>query len=71
MFYFNMEPRRKLNKNVLARVICGGSSGLNFFKIIQHGIISEIVLAAKTIIFHFRRGSMLNKTLKCFKIILF
>jgi len=38
----------------------GGGSGLKFFKLIlfQHGTTSEmnkIVLAAKTILFHFRR----------------
>jgi len=39
MFYFNMEPRLKWNKNVLAWVTNGSGSGLKFFKIIlfQHG----------------------------------
>ena len=38
MFCFNMEPRLKRNKNVLAWVTNGSGSGLEFFKIIlfQH-----------------------------------
>ena len=31
---------------------------------------NKIILAAKIILFHFRRGSMFKKTLKFFKIIL-
>jgi len=43
----------------------GSGSDLKFFKIIlfQHGTTSEmkkIILAAITILFHFRRGSMLK-----------
>jgi len=41
-----------------------GGSDLKFFRIIsfQHGTIPEMknILAAKTILFHFRRGSMLK-----------
>jgi len=59
---------------MFSMVTNSGGLGLKFFKIVlfQHGTTSEmkkIVLAAKTILFHFRRGSML-KTLKFFKIIL-
>ena len=42
----------------------GGGSGLKFFTIglilLQHGTTSEIVLAAKSILFHFRGGFMLK-----------
>jgi len=43
----------------------GSGSGLKFFKIIlfQHGTTSEMkrnILATKTILFHFTRGSMLK-----------
>jgi len=34
VFYFNMEPHLKWNKNVLAWVTNGGTSGMKFFKII-------------------------------------
>jgi len=59
VFYSNMEPRLKWNKNVLAWVTNGGGSGLKFFKIIlfQHGTPYEMkqnCLIAKTILFHFR-----------------
>jgi len=44
VFYFNTDPRLKRNKNVLAWVTNGGSSGLKFFKIIlfQHRTTSEM-----------------------------
>jgi len=35
----------------------GGGSGLKFFKII---LFQKIVFATKTILFHFRHGSMLK-----------
>jgi len=40
MFYFNVEPRLKWNKNVIAYVTYGGGSGMKFKKKIiffQHG----------------------------------
>ena len=59
-----MEPRLKWNKNVLACVTDGDDSGMKFFQfnliLFQHGTTSEMkqnVFAAKTILFHFRRGS--------------
>ena len=47
-------------------VTSGSGAGLKFFKLIlfQHGITSEMkqnLLAAKIILFHFRRGAMLKE----------
>jgi len=44
MFYFNIEPRLKWNKTVLAWVTNGGGSSMKFFKIIllQDGTTSEM-----------------------------
>jgi len=54
VFYFNMEPRVKWNKIILADKTI-------LFHFRRH-VWNEIknILAAKTILFHFRRGSMLK-----------
>jgi len=58
-----MEPR--LKQNVLAWVTNGGCSGMKFFRIFYFNMEPCLkrninVLAAKTILFHFRCVSMLK-----------
>ena len=65
MFYFNMKPRLKWNKIILAAEIilfhfrCGSVLKWNYFNEFQTSA-ATIGHHAKTLLFHFRRGSMLK-----------